>query len=137
MFVMSDLEDVLRTRTNLPLIEIYYQATGSKSVSTALLAVFAFSLFGCACGNVTSSSRQIWSVALDDCLPLSVFWKRIHAQWQMPANAAFLTGIVVSVSLPLIGHTWRGHLTLIFLYRYMDCCLCIHRQRFRPWLQQT
>ena len=55
MYAITDLKAVLNTSTGLPLIEIYFQGTGSQTAASILLAFFAFCFFGClvANGNVT------------------------------------------------------------------------------------
>lgn len=51
MAAIIDIDAVLNTATGLPLIEIYYQATGSRVAATVLMALFAFCFFGCTVAN--------------------------------------------------------------------------------------
>jgi choline transport protein len=51
MYSITSLPDVLSTPTGLPLLEIYYQGTGSKAGASVLLAMFAFCFFGCLVAN--------------------------------------------------------------------------------------
>lgn len=51
MYSITDVEAVLNTPSGLPLIEIYYQSTQSKSAASVLLALFAFCFFGCSVAN--------------------------------------------------------------------------------------
>ncbi|KAJ5581240.1 hypothetical protein N7450_007541 [Penicillium hetheringtonii] len=53
MYAITDVEAVLNTPSGLPLIEIYYQSTQSKSAASILLALFAFCFFGCSVANGT------------------------------------------------------------------------------------
>ena len=46
MYAITDLKAVLNSVTGLPLIEIYYQGTGSYAAASTLLALFAFCFFG-------------------------------------------------------------------------------------------
>ena len=46
LYSITDLTAVFNTPTGLPLIEIYYQGTGSKAAASVLLALFAFCFFG-------------------------------------------------------------------------------------------
>jgi len=55
MFAIVDVEAVIGTATGLPLIEIYYQGTGSKAGASVLMALFAFCFFGCLAGNGTQA----------------------------------------------------------------------------------
>jgi choline transport protein len=47
MYSITDVTAVLTTATGLPLLEIYYQGTGSKVGASFLTAMFAFCFFGC------------------------------------------------------------------------------------------
>jgi choline transport protein len=44
MFAIVDVEAVIGTATGLPLIEIYYQGTGSKAGASVLMALFCLLL---------------------------------------------------------------------------------------------
>ena len=48
---ITDVQAVINTATGLPLLEIYYQGTGSKAGATVLMALFAFCFYGCAVAN--------------------------------------------------------------------------------------
>jgi len=100
MYVITDVEKVVNPPSGISLIEIYYQATGSKVTTIVLLAAFAICLFGCAVANITGSSRQIWAASRDKCYPLSTWLAEIHPKFQMPMNAACLTAIFTTVSYP-------------------------------------
>jgi choline transport protein len=66
LYSITDLTAVLNTRTGLPLLEIYYQATGSYAAASALLALFAFCFFGClvAVGTCLNFSSGVYSTIL-------------------------------------------------------------------------
>jgi choline transport protein len=51
MYAITDVQAVLDTPSGIPLIEIYYQSTKSKTASSVLLALFAFCFFGCTVAN--------------------------------------------------------------------------------------
>ncbi|KAJ5946179.1 hypothetical protein N7454_003018, partial [Penicillium verhagenii] len=96
MNAITDLDAVLNSPSGVPLIEIYYQSTGSKGASSILLALFAFCFFGCTVGNGTTCSRTIWAVSRDNMLPFSKKWSFIHPHFQIPLNSLCLSGAVVS-----------------------------------------
>lgn len=79
-------------------MELYYQATGSKAATVALMIAFALCMFGAACANITSSSRLMWAASRDNCYPFSKYWKQIHTRWNMPFNVVCLTGTFTTVS---------------------------------------
>lgn len=57
IYSTSDLTTVLDSITGLPLLEIYFQGTGSYAAASVLLAAFTFCLFGCLVGVGKSHFR--------------------------------------------------------------------------------
>jgi choline transport protein len=53
LYAINDLQAVFTTTAGLPLIEIYYQGTGSRVAASILLAMFAFCFFGNLVANGT------------------------------------------------------------------------------------
>ena len=149
MYSIVDIDAVFNTATGLPLLEIYYQGTGSKAAASALLALFAFCFFGCLVANgefqksrvyslvlmrfwaATTSSRTLWAVSRDGALPWSHFWAQVHPVFKMPCNAMLLSATCITVSmtsendddvLKVLINTMpdlRCHFHWIF-----DCVLC-------------
>ncbi|GJN65987.1 hypothetical protein PLICBS_000003 [Purpureocillium lilacinum] len=106
IYSITDLEAILNTVTGLPLIEIYFQATGSRVAASVLLSAFTFCFFGCLVGVGTTCSRTIWAVSRDGVLPFSNLWMSIHSAFTMPANATLLTAICVTLyGLIFLGST--------------------------------
>lgn len=152
IYSITDLEAILNTVTGLPLIEIYFQATGSRVAASVLLSAFTFCFFGCLVGvgtfhNRTTSgrslhtnkrpgttcSRTIWAVSRDGVLPFSNLWMSIHSAFTMPANATLLTAICVTVcrislhfglSLTNVSTSFMGSFSLVL------------PRHFLPWLIQ-
>jgi choline transport protein len=56
MYAITDLEGVLHSVTGLPLIEIYYQGTGSYAAASILVALFAFCFFG----DLIANGKRVW-----------------------------------------------------------------------------
>lgn len=56
LYAITDLKSVLNTATGLPLIEIYFQGTGSRAAASVLLALFTF----CFCGCLVGVGKQSW-----------------------------------------------------------------------------
>jgi choline transport protein len=55
MYAITDLKAVLNSVTGLPLVEIYYQGTGSYAAASTLMALFAFCFFG----NLVCNGKRI------------------------------------------------------------------------------
>jgi len=45
MYAITDIDAVLGTITGLPVLEIYYQGTGSKVAASILMALFSFCFY--------------------------------------------------------------------------------------------
>jgi amino acid transporter len=71
MFTIGDLDQVSNTKTGLPIIEVYYQATKSKHASNLLVFMMALILFISLFNIFASVSRLAWSFAKDKGLPFS------------------------------------------------------------------
>ncbi|KEF60470.1 uncharacterized protein A1O9_02031 [Exophiala aquamarina CBS 119918] len=97
LYSIKDLSAVLSTPTGLPLLEIFVQATGSKSAAVLLTSVFTFCMFGC---------LVAWAMSGDGALPGSHLWRRLHPRFNMPANSILLTTTFVSLyGLIFLGST--------------------------------
>lgn len=55
LYSITDIEAVLNTVSGLPLIEIYYQGTGSYAAASVLMAIFAFCFFA----NLVANGRLL------------------------------------------------------------------------------
>ena len=55
LYSITNLEAVFKSSSGLPLIEVYYQGTGSKAAASIQLALFAFCFFGNLVANGESS----------------------------------------------------------------------------------
>ncbi|KIW11301.1 hypothetical protein PV08_10601 [Exophiala spinifera] len=97
MYSITDLEAVLDTVTGLPLVEIYYQGTGSYAAASVLMAIFAFCFFANLVANATTCSRTLWAVSRDNTFPYSHIWAHVHPRFKMPLNAMVLSGICISI----------------------------------------
>ena len=77
LFASADVDKVTNTKTGLPLIEVYYEATKSAPATNFLTLmpglVMLFALF-----NVFASvSRLIWVFSKDNGLPFSKFFSYV------------------------------------------------------------
>ncbi|KAI8931379.1 hypothetical protein NX059_011712 [Plenodomus lindquistii] len=93
MFTVGDEEAV--ANSILPMTEVFYSATKSKTASTALTMLMSF-LGLIADFNVTASvARLVWRFASDKGLPFHKHFTYIHPTLQVPIPALFLVGFVV------------------------------------------
>jgi amino acid transporter len=106
LFTMGNIDTALNTATDYPYIEIFYQATLSKPLATAMATVpIAMAVFA-TIGVMASSSRLTWAFARDKGLPRSEFLARIHKKWKIPLNTVALTAVLnILLALINIGST--------------------------------
>ena len=96
---IARMDDVLAS--SFPLLEVYYQATGSKVGATVLLVFFTLCFYGVLVAVATTCSRTLWAISRDGALPYSRIWAQVHPRWKVPVNSILLCGIAMSVRLLL------------------------------------
>jgi hypothetical protein len=139
MLVIKDIDDLLHAPSGLPLIQLYYQATGNRLITILLMIAFTICFFACAVAIITASSRSLWSAARDECFPRSDMWKKISERFEMPLNAVLLQAMFLIVS-NVVRHSprplWQRQspsLTEILALRarlsWLRSCLLAHGQR--------
>jgi amino acid transporter len=68
---LGNVEAILATPTGQPVIQMFYNVTGSKASTTAMVSVLiVMAAAGCVT-NIATSSRQVWAFARDKGLPFS------------------------------------------------------------------
>ena len=77
-FSLNDLDTVAETSTLVPLLELFYQALGSKAGAIVLEALVVASGIWCLVASQTWQSRLCWSFARDGGLPLSSIFSRVE-----------------------------------------------------------
>jgi len=106
LFTIGNVNQVINTSTSLPIIEVYYQATGSKAAATVFVFMNFIVLFFALLDTMASVSRLTWAFARDHGLPFHSFFSAIHPRYKMPLNALGLISVVCFLlSLIYIGST--------------------------------
>lgn len=81
LFSIGDAEAVeaaLNSPTGYPIIQIFYQATGSVSAATAMMSAIIVVAFFATLGILASTSRLTWAFARDKGLPFSDFFAYVR-----------------------------------------------------------
>ncbi|KAJ9298651.1 hypothetical protein DTO271G3_3618 [Paecilomyces variotii] len=146
LFSMGDLQAALATPTGYPIIEIFYQATGSKKAATAMVCGLVASAVFSTLGLMASASRTTWAFARDNGLPLSDRIAHIDQKRALPVTAVMVTaGMLLLLGLINIGNTAAfsaivglATVALYFTYMMPIILLVIRRLRgdsihFGPW----
>lgn len=74
LFSIGDVKKALDSPTGYPIIEIFYQATGSIPAATAMMSAIIIVAFFATLGILASTSRLTWAFARDRGLPFSDFF---------------------------------------------------------------
>ncbi len=76
-FCVGNAAEILKTSTGFPFIQVFYNATGSKSGTTAMTCVIMVMSLCSTISNVATTSRQMYAFARDQALPFSGFLCRV------------------------------------------------------------
>ncbi|KAF2404832.1 amino acid transporter [Trichodelitschia bisporula] len=92
LYRLGDLEQVMSSP--LPLIPVFYQATGSKAATNFFVVMPALILFVVQFNALASVSRLVWAFARDKGLPFSNFFAYVHPKFKLPINALGLVAVI-------------------------------------------
>ena len=70
-FCLGDEEDVLKTETGYPFIQIFFNATKSHAATDVMVSIIIITIVFSAISVLATASRQLWSFARDKGLPFS------------------------------------------------------------------
>lgn len=106
LFRAGNIEEVLESPTGQPYIAILPNATGSPAGTAVMVGYIILSLVFCAIKMVTTSSRQIYSLAREGGVPFSRTLPKVSSKRSIPTNSIMLTlAFTVVISLIIIGST--------------------------------
>lgn len=114
-FCIRNLNAIDNTATNVPLIAIFQQATGSVGGAIGLTVLITIIALVSLCFLMAQSSRVIFSFSRDHGLPLSSYISRVHPTLHIP-HYSILTVLVVNMALMAIyfGSTTGFNTVLAF-----------------------
>jgi choline transport protein len=78
LFSVGDVDKDLQSPTGYPIMEIFYQATGSAKAATAMQSAISLVGLASSLGVVASVSRLTWAFARDGGLPYSSFFAHVR-----------------------------------------------------------
>ncbi|KAG9956703.1 choline transport protein, partial [Aureobasidium melanogenum] len=96
MFSIGDFEAVAGTGTGTPILELFYQALGSKGGAITLQSLLILTGCGCLIASHTWQARLCWSFARDRGLPGSKWLSQIHPTADVPIYAHIVSTSIVS-----------------------------------------
>lgn len=95
LFTIGDVE--LVSAAPLPIIQVYYQATGSRPATNFFVAMLAIIFFISFFNVFASVSRLLWAFSRDNGLPFSPVFARVHPKLKVPVNGLTLLGACLCV----------------------------------------
>jgi choline transport protein len=102
LFCIGDVDRV--SASPLPIIEVYYQATGSRAATNVFVFMFIFIILVSFFNVFASVSRLVWAFSRDDGLPFSRLFVRVHPKLKIPINAlCFVAVFLCLLALINIG----------------------------------
>ncbi|CAE6406507.1 unnamed protein product [Rhizoctonia solani] len=140
VFSIADFEAVTGSATGVPILELYYQATGSLAGAVGLHVLFLLTGIGCLIGCHSWQARLAWSFSRDHGLPGSKWWSVVNATTGVPLNAHLMSCVWVALlgclfiaSSTAFNSIITGCLAFLYLsYSVPVACLVIRgRSRFQ------
>jgi choline transport protein len=95
LFTLGDIDVV--SASPLPIIQVYYQATGSKSATNLFVIMIAIIIFISFFNVFASVSRLLWAFSRDNGLPFSHVFAKVHPTLRMPINSLILIGVCLTL----------------------------------------
>ncbi|KIW43323.1 uncharacterized protein PV06_04435 [Exophiala oligosperma] len=105
-FVLGNLDDVIDSPTGQPYIAVFFSATESYAGASVLSAFVIFMAIFCNLSITATASRQLWSFARDQGVPVSWWFAYVRPGWDVPMNSIVVSWVVSCLlSLINIGST--------------------------------
>ncbi|KAK1675403.1 amino acid/polyamine transporter I [Colletotrichum godetiae] len=106
LFCMGDIELALNSPTGFPIIQIFYNITGTLAATNALTAAVTIMATISTISLITSAARVIWAFARDQGLPFSQVVSKVERKRGIPTVAIIVTTcLLVLLGLINIGST--------------------------------
>lgn len=144
-FSLRDLDALSSSTTGMPILDIFYQATGSLPGSIILGCLILFTSFGCVIACHTWQARLCWSFARDNGIPYSKYWAKIDPELGVPLNAHLMScglivllGVLYMASTTAFNSLITGCIAFLLLsYSIPVLCLLWHKRNIKKgpfWL---
>lgn len=128
-FTLGDIDEVLKTETGYPFIQVFYNATESLPGTNTMTAILVLTLTASTITEVATASRQLWSFARDRGLPFSNFFGHVRPS-QILSSQMFKVLTVSGkprVEYPIEcsdGIIGSDSTLIAHQYRLLDCTSC-------------
>ncbi|KAK2802213.1 hypothetical protein FQN51_004895 [Onygenales sp. PD_10] len=105
-FCIGNVEETARSSTGVPVIQIFYDSTGSKLGTCFMASLIAVIALVCANSLLAEGSRAVYAFARDNGLPFSKVFSKVEPKSQIPLNAILLSaGVQIALDAINFGTT--------------------------------
>lgn len=112
-FCIGDIDTTANTSTGVPVIQIFYDSTGSKAGTCVLASMITVIVIVAGNNLLAEGSRSVYAFARDHGLPFSGVLSKVQTKHRIPLNAILLT-LIVQLALDAIDFgTTTGFETVI------------------------
>lgn len=112
-FCIGDLETTATSSTGVPLIQIFYDSTGSVGGTCALTCLITVIVLVCANSLMAEGSRSVFAFARDRGLPFSTLLSKVESKKKVPIYAILLTFVVQLAFNSIYFGSFTGFNTVI------------------------
>lgn len=96
-YTVGDIEAAITSPTGYPIIEVFYNATGSAASATGLSCLLIILNIVNNLTNMAGASRQMFAFARDRGLPFSGWVSRVPSGYDVPINAIIVSALCACV----------------------------------------
>ncbi|KAB8659327.1 hypothetical protein FH972_026216 [Carpinus fangiana] len=111
-FCMGDITAVATSSTGVPLIQIFYDSTGSVIGTCFLASLITIISLVAAIGLTAEGSRSIYAFARDNGLPGSTFLSAVRSKYCIPIPALVMTAVIQMALNAIYFGSYTGFLTV-------------------------
>jgi amino acid transporter len=112
-FCIGDIDNTAASSTGVPVIQIFYDSTGSKVGACFMASMITVINLVCAVSLLAEGSRSLFAFARDNGLPFSKVLSRVTSKSHIPLNAIFATVLVQIAFNSIYFGTVTGFNTII------------------------
>ena len=94
LFVMPDVDELLRVSTGQPIGYLFMKATGSPAGGFGLLFLILGIQFFAGTGSLTAASRCLYAFSRDGAVPFSNIWSKINERYDVPLYALLFSTLI-------------------------------------------
>ncbi|KAF2729568.1 GABA permease [Polyplosphaeria fusca] len=142
-YTVGDLDAAINSPTGYPIIEVFYQATGSKASATGLMVLLIVLNVVNNLTNMAGASRQLFAFARDRGVPFHPWVSKVKPTYDVPINAIIVCAfcacifhcINIGSSIAFNIIMSAGSVALVTSYLISISCITLRRLRNLPLLE--